>query len=156
MVKMGYVYKIVCSDVSITECYVGSTTNLRIRKNQHKNTCNNVDDKSYNLPVYQFIRENGGFQNWIMVAVVEIEFENRMVLNACEREWIENLHATLNRVVPTRTQKKYREGSRKNDEEEIKHGCCCGGIYTQSHLSQHVKSKQHQEFEQFMNLQESM
>jgi hypothetical protein len=168
MVRTGYVYKLVCSDVEITECYVGSTTNLRIRKNEHKSCCNNANSKKYNLPVYQFIRDHGGFQNWVMVAVCELEFEARMELNACEREWIENLKATLNRIVPTRTDKEYRLDNadkkkqyRKDNVVEIKqkanqkHECDCGGRYTHSHISEHAKSKHHQEFERFMNLPEA-
>ncbi len=35
------IYRIVCKDLSITECYVGHTTNFTKRKCQHKNDCNN-------------------------------------------------------------------------------------------------------------------
>jgi len=36
------IYKIVCKDVNIKDCYVGSTTNFNRRKQEHKYNCNNV------------------------------------------------------------------------------------------------------------------
>ena len=64
------IYRIVCRDPEIKECYVGSTTNLTKRRYQHKSLCNNVNNKGYNFYIYRFIRENGGFNNW---EIIEIE-----------------------------------------------------------------------------------
>ena len=54
------IYKIVCNDPNITDCYVGSTTNIVKRRQSHKSVCNNENSKLFNFYVYQFIRENGG------------------------------------------------------------------------------------------------
>ena len=35
------IYRIVCKDANITDCYVGHTTNMVKRRQQHKHTCNN-------------------------------------------------------------------------------------------------------------------
>ena len=35
------IYKIVCNDLSITDCYVGHTTDFVKRKCNHKIICNN-------------------------------------------------------------------------------------------------------------------
>ena len=40
------IYKIVCNDLSIKECYVGHTINMTKRKCCHKSTCNNEKDKA--------------------------------------------------------------------------------------------------------------
>ena len=40
--------------------YVGHTTNYEKRKCKHKSRCNNGMDKSYDIKLYQMIRENGG------------------------------------------------------------------------------------------------
>ena len=61
MSRTGYIYKLVCNDVEIKERYVGSTTNMKVRKNQHKSVCNNPNSEKYNIYLYQFIRENGNF-----------------------------------------------------------------------------------------------
>ncbi len=63
------IYKIVCSDISIKDCYVGSTTDFSKRKAHHKSRCTNPDSKKYNLKVYQFIREHGDWENWNMILV---------------------------------------------------------------------------------------
>ena len=51
-----YIYKIACNDTTVTEFYIGSTTNVRVRKNKHKSDCNNENGKHYNLKIYQTIK----------------------------------------------------------------------------------------------------
>ena len=101
------IYKIVCKDINITDLYVGHTTNFIKRKNQHKNTCNNENSKKYNYYIYQFIRNNGRWDNWEMVEIEKYICNDK--LEACKREryWIENLKATLNKVIPSRTKDEY-------------------------------------------------
>ena len=55
-----YIYKIVCNDVSVTDFYIGSTSNFRNRKYQHKDNCNNsnMTDKQYNENKNQFLKIN--------------------------------------------------------------------------------------------------
>ena len=47
------IYKIVCKDLNVNYKYVGQTTNLNKRRNQHKSSCNNESDKKHHLYVYQ-------------------------------------------------------------------------------------------------------
>ena len=63
------IYKIVCRDLSVTSCYVGSTTDFICRKNMHNRTCKNIKYKYHHLKVYETIRNNGGWDNWIMLEV---------------------------------------------------------------------------------------
>ena len=63
------IYKICCNDITITDCYVGHTTNFSQRKSQHKSSCNNENSEQYNSFVYKFIRENGGWDNWNMIEI---------------------------------------------------------------------------------------
>ena len=55
------IYKIVCNDLNIKDCYVGHTTDFKSRKCKHKSVCNNANAKEFNYYVYKFIRENGGW-----------------------------------------------------------------------------------------------
>ena len=66
------IYKIVCNDLTITESYVGSTTDFRRRKSQHKSSCNTINNSKYNQKNYIFIRENGGWENWTMLEIEKI------------------------------------------------------------------------------------
>ena len=63
------VYKIACLDPTITDLYVGSTTNLTRRTCAHKSSCLNVNSKKNHLYIYRFIRENGGFSNWAFIVI---------------------------------------------------------------------------------------
>ena len=108
--KMSYndmvIYKICCKDLNITDIYVGHTCNLSKRRWHHKNCCENETGK-YNMKVYQFIRKNGGWNNWDVIEVDKcpcLDFEEATKI---ERYYIETLNATLNMVIPTRTTKEY-------------------------------------------------
>ncbi len=114
------IYKICCKDTSIIDCYVGSTTCMRRRKSMHKFCCNNENDKRYNLNVYEFIRNNGGWNNWDIILVEKVNVSDGYELKKEERKWIEQLDATLNQVIPTRTPKEYREKYKEKYKEKAK------------------------------------
>ena len=94
------IYKISCRDPSITDCYVGSTTNLIQRRNGHKNACCNSKDLKHHVPVYQFIRDNGGWDNWQVVPVELYPCASRPELDIRENYWLNELGATLNKNTP--------------------------------------------------------
>jgi len=122
--EKGKIYKLCCKDPNITEIYIGSTLNQYRRKHEHKGTCNNPNNRRYNLYVYQFIRENGGFENWDLVILEEYPTENKNELTWKEREYIELLQPALNcvkRPVVTAEEnlEKCRERARKYREENL-------------------------------------
>ena len=94
------IYKICCKDPSISDIYIGHTTNFTQRKNCHKTSCCNENDKKYNQYVYQFIRQNGGWNNWNMIQIQEHKLENKREAESTEHYWIEKLSATLNSNKP--------------------------------------------------------
>jgi hypothetical protein len=111
--KNGVIYKIVCKDTSITDCYVGSSCSPRSRKCQHKKCCTYEKHKAYNLAVYRFIRDNGGWLNWSFIIIEKYPCEDKTELIIRERYWFERLNASLNDRYPQRSKKEYRE---KNKE----------------------------------------
>jgi group I intron endonuclease len=136
-------YKIVCNDLNITDIYVGSTTNFRIRKNRHKSVCCNEKSKNHHLKVYRFIRENGGWDNFLMVEIEKFPCNDSNEAHTRERYWIENLNSTLNYNIPSRTQ---AEGSKhqyyKNRESLLEYQ----SIYRAEHKELiAVKGKEYQE-----------
>lgn len=118
-----YIYKIVCNDVSITDFYVGSTTCFRKRKCCHKSICNNPNDNRYNVKIYQTIRENGGWDNWRMVIVEEME-EGTTLIQARIREehYRVDLEASLNvrSAYIELTEKEYKKEYQQTNKEIIK------------------------------------
>lgn len=101
------IYKICCRDTEIKDIYIGSTTNFTKRKYCHKTCCNNPNDKRYHLKLYQFIRNNGGWENWDMVLVQEVSCENKLQLHKIERSYIEKNNSTLNCNIPNRGRNEY-------------------------------------------------
>ena len=110
------IYKICCLDTSIKQVYIGSTTNFDQRKKQHKGHCNNSKSKAYNLNVYKFIREHGGWENFDMVLIEYYPCETKLELEREERKVLEQQDLTLNMRVPSRSQKEYVI----NNKEKIK------------------------------------
>ena len=98
------VYKLCCKDIQITDIYIGSTCNFSRRKCAHKHDCNNEKYQTFNLKVYQFIRQNGGFENWDMIQIEAYpECTTKRELEQYERFHIEQLRPLLNCNIPTRT-----------------------------------------------------
>jgi hypothetical protein len=163
-------YKIVSNDLNIRDCYVGSTTDFTKRKCAHKSDCTNANSEKYNLKVYQFIRNNGNWHNWSMVLIEMYPCTNHLESLQRERFWCEHLNATLNSLVPSRSQKEYRlehkehkkqytfdnkERKKQYDVANQEHirtqqntviYCVCGCSYTRSNKLQHERTNKHQEY----------
>ena len=160
----GIVYKLRCLDETITEFYVGSSIDINHRMECHKSDCDNTNGIRYNLKVYRFIRDNGGYDAWTYDILEECEVENKkdLVLNY-ERKYQLELDPQLNVRVEGRTDqewrkdnkernailnKKYREENKDKLDKYYKEKfqCDCGGKYTRGHKVQHQKTKKHLAF----------
>lgn len=95
------IYKLECKDPDVTEIYVGATTNFYNRKKEHKRCCINKDGKiKWNEPKYCFMRLHGGWDNWNMLVIEEVNARNKRHLNQIEAKYIRELKAGLNRFIP--------------------------------------------------------
>ena len=94
------IYKIVCNDLTITDCYVGHTTNFVQRKRDHKNHCMNEMCQKYNFKLYIAIRANGGWLNYSMVEIEKFNCADVNEARAKEREYYEKLNSILNSICP--------------------------------------------------------
>ena len=121
------IYKLCCKDPEIKEIYVGHTTNFKLRNNQHKKCCNNPNNKNYNIYNYQFIRDNGGYENWKMIEIKKFPCSSRREAEMEEDKVIRELKATLNshRAFVSQEEKKewqkQYEENRKNDPQRIEY-----------------------------------
>ena len=103
------IYKLChCNDLENENIYIGSTSNFRTRKRRHKLRTTNKDTHGYNVFVYQFIRDNGGWDEWQMIPIEVFPCNDKKELEVRERHHIELLKPKLNQVIPTRTQKEYK------------------------------------------------
>ncbi len=103
---IGIIYKLYCD--GIKDFYIGSSFDMKVRKQQHKTKCNNPKLKEYNRKVYQYIRENGGFDNWKFEILVEKEFENKNALRIKEQECLKLFKPSLNSYNSYRTEEELR------------------------------------------------
>ena len=110
-------YKIVCKDTEIRDCYIGHTTDFSKRKSQHKRMTTNETDRHYNIYLYQFIRENGGWENWDMINIETKHCKDSLEAKSIERDFTEKLKATLNRVKAVETQED--KAIRKKQRAEV-------------------------------------
>jgi hypothetical protein len=108
------IYKIVCNDLTIADCYVGSTTDFTKRKCKHKSDCKKSDKK-----VYTFIRNNQGWENWSMLEIEKYPCNDNNEARLRERFWYEKLNAQLNMVNPNRGRKECQDTYYKNNVEKI-------------------------------------
>ena len=92
------IYKIFCKDPTITDVYVGHTTNFQNRLLQHKTICNKVLNNT--LKVYEFIREHGGWDNWDMVEIAKYNCKDRSEATLKEHEHFVSTNSTLNTNFP--------------------------------------------------------
>lgn len=91
------IYKIYCKDESITEIYVGHTTNFIQRKYAHKFASNNSNNT---LKIYNVIRSNGGWDNWDMIEIAKYNCKDSTEARIKEQQHYDVLKASLNSCPP--------------------------------------------------------
>ena len=89
------IYKIICKNSNIKDTYVGHTINFETCKQNHRNCCNNENNASYNSKLYNFVRTNGGWDNWEMIEIAKYKLNNALEARIKEQEHYESLQANL-------------------------------------------------------------
>ena len=112
-------YKIVCNDLTITDFYLGHTTNFVKRKSQHKTRCCNPNNPKHQFKVYKFIRDNGHWKNWSMILVDTLDCESKLGALKKERELYEELKPTLNILKPMTTYEEKRAYQQEHYQKSI-------------------------------------
>ena len=162
------IYKLVHKeDYDNVNVYVGSTTDFVKRKNSHKSCCNSEKQKGYNEKKYQYIRDNGGWNEWNMIEIQKYPCNDKREAEAREEYWRFHFNSQLNMrkayitdVGKKEQIKEYRENNkeksldyakeyRENNKEKLliqkkeRITCECGCILTKIHLSRHKKTQKH-------------
>jgi len=155
------IYKLVKNDDFNNEnVYIGSTTDFTRRKTEHKKSCNNDKHKDHNAKKYQYIRNNGGWNEWEMVLVERHNCNDGNEARAREEYWRSHFNAQLNSVRAYITEeqdkemrkerkKEYREQNKEKLKEyqqeyhKKKVACECGCIVRNDSLTEHRKTQKH-------------
>ena len=147
--------------------YVGHTTNFDKRKTQHKINCYNDNQKPYNFKVYRMIRENGGWEKFLMLEVEKYPCADKREAERRENEVMKELKTSMNTNKSFRTQdeiteyhkehntnyrkvhkdeitehkKEYYESNKPKINEKVK--CECGCDVMKRCLNRHQATKKH-------------
>ena len=141
--------------------YIGYTANFRQRKINHKFNILNPNSKCYYLPIYNHIREKGGYDKYEFVVLEQskdnIKFKEREYTDKYGLSNLlnmrggdtglskENYHKNRyekNKEKINEKQKEYREKNREKLKEKF--NCdICGGKFTRSGKSGHLKTNKH-------------
>ena len=148
-------------DVELRNVCIGSTTNFRNRKNEHKTICNCENHRNHNQKKYQYIRTNGGWDNWKMIWLEDYPCKSKKELVKREDEVMLEYQNRINQIRAHNTDedkkqwhinnrpKKKIENKRyyENNKEEINKKkseiiICniCGSEVRKSDIARHQKS----------------
>ena len=106
---MYSIYKLNSVNPDIADCYIGKTSNCIKRMYQHKTDC-----KYYqHLRLYQFIKDNGGFDSFTMTILETDITKEQGPLK--ERQYYDIYKPSLNCNIPNRTQKESRSNYQKSE-----------------------------------------
>tara|TARA_R110000803_G_scaffold16717_1_gene45873 strand:- start:43 stop:468 length:426 start_codon:yes stop_codon:yes gene_type:complete len=138
---MNCVYRIECLDKNIKEFYIGSTKDLHKRRIKHKHRCNNSNSSKYNYKVYQFIRENGGWENWQIVVEYETKCYDKWNRCLLEQSYKDDFEPELNMVNALgKDMERRRIGINKNNKNKA--NCTiCDKEMNKSSINRHIKSQ---------------
>lgn len=121
-------------------CYIGSTKDFRVRKNQHKCCVVNENQSNYTHPLYKFIRDNGGWDNFDMVKICDCDEYERLKMEQYHMDFIKPTLNCYNVIVDMedrkekrsiRHKKYYNKNTDKIKQYSIQYGaekviCDCG------------------------------
>ena len=120
--------------------YVGHTTNFDKRKTQHKINCNYDKSTSYNLKVYQMIRENGEWEMFKMIEVEKYPCNDKREAERRENEVMKDLKANMNKnrcFITEHEKKLYMAEYRESNKAKMKE-------YTKEYYKANKEKKQEQ------------
>ena len=137
--------------------YIGSTNDFNGRIRKHKYDCNNS-----NCKVYQYMRQNGGFEKVNIIIIDKIIYNYKEQAREMETNFMLSFNAELNSCYPKRSKKEYieqhkeknveyhkqydKEYIKKNkqiiaEKRKVKIACdICSKIMSKSNLLRHKKN----------------
>ncbi len=122
------IYKITKYDEEdVTNIYIGHTTDFTTRKSDHKRFCYASHTNKYNYKIYQYIRNNGGWDNFNMIEIEKYPCTDGNEARAREEQVRVELGAKLNSISAYRTteykreyDKEHQQIYRENNKQDLK------------------------------------
>ena len=132
--------------------YVNSTKHFEARKEWHKNVYLDEEDPWNKTLLYKTIRENGGWDNFIIEPIEYGYFDDIEKVIKREITLIEELKSNVHNFsyLGTWTIHNYTFMCLDNNNDKnktIKCDCKCGGKYSEITIQNHMKTKNHKQYE---------
>ena len=109
-------YKIASKDLTILDFYIGySTINFERTYKGIKD-----DSKLSERPVYKFIREHGGYQEFNHIKIASKVCGDKSEALREQRRYVEEYKPTLNGTVPSRSKTEYYQDNKSKILEHVK------------------------------------
>ena len=144
------IYKITCKNPTITDVYVGHTTNFVQRKHAHKQNCKNNKSANHKCKLYAVICANGGWENWQMEIINFFNCADHYAARKKEQEYFIELNANLNSIEPfpkpkVETENKIVKETKiyANSAEEYSCELCSTTCSKKNDWDRHIKTNKH-------------
>ena len=153
-------FKMMCKIKTIKDHYIGFTTwHLEFKLRHMRSDYTNANSPSYNSKLNNFIRDNGGWENWQMQLISEGDWQNRKHAQQQQQALVKaSPWATLNQEYYTKTKEEQLEERRETDriykyknrfkEADKKNQKCvcdvCGSVFSHGNKSKHIQTMKHQ------------
>ena len=126
--------------------YIGSTAKLYLsqRFQQHKSSYKSwKEGKTHKITSYDLFEEYGP-ENCQIVLIEEYSCNSKDAKNAKEAQYIRSLDC-VNKVIPTRTNKEYKQDNREKilEQRKLLIKCECGCEIFNDRKASHLRSKKH-------------
>jgi len=135
------IYKISCKNPSITKVYIGATTCFKRRMYQHeRNVIMTYGPYKHNYKIYQYIRNNGGWDNFKCEILETIKAQTKDEIKNKESDYIRN-NDSINTVVPNRTMSEWFKINKQRIKEykQMKLNCeICNKSITRNYMLRHI------------------
>ena len=159
--EMCRFHRITCKDKQIPQYYIGYTSwILECEERHHRKECTNAKHSNHNMKVYQFIRNNGCWENWEIKLIEEYEWQNKTQATRRRQELIQQspMHC-LNHELEVRTDEEKQDIRRDKqwiydynnrvkiaERHKTKNVCeVCGAVYSHGNKTPHTPTQKHQQ-----------
>jgi hypothetical protein len=93
------IYKLVCNNKDIKDFYIDHTTDIISRRWSHERNITDEKNQYYDRYQNQFIRNNGGWENWKLIKIENYPCNNKYEANKRCRVLVDKLNATINKKI---------------------------------------------------------
>ena len=137
MQRVFFIYKICCFDPEITDEYIGLTVNFNKTIYDNKYRVNDENCTSYDSKLFQTIRANGGWDNWLKFPIEIMVTDDVVTARKRQTELMHINNTSLN----MKNSYTSLEDVKLKNSETIQ--CYCGGHYSRIGQSRHFKTATH-------------